>query len=218
MTIAILCTNREHPVIADLQQWRIDTAARGHDVSLHFDKTELTAGDLLLLVSCGQLIGPAERAKFRHVLVLHASDLPQDRGWSPHIWAIIGGAHRITLSLMEAVDPVDTGDVWLKTTFDLEGHELLPEINDRLFAAELALMTQAVENFNAIQPWPQTGDPGPSLRKRTPADSQLDPEKTLGEQFDLLRVVDNERYPAFMDYRGKRYVIRIDKAIKQEAP
>jgi methionyl-tRNA formyltransferase len=37
-------------------------------------------------------------------------------------------------------------------------------------------------------------------------------QKTIAEQFDLLRVVDNLRYPAFFDHRGKRYRLTIKKA------
>ncbi|MBZ0096710.1 MAG: UDP-2,4-diacetamido-2,4,6-trideoxy-beta-L-altropyranose hydrolase, partial [Sulfuricella sp.] len=101
--------------------------------------------------------------------------------------------------------------IWLKTRFTIEDHELLPEINAKLFAAELLLMAQAVEQFVAIKPIQQTGDSGPYMPKRSPADSQLDPDKTIAEQFDLLRVVDSKRYPAFFDYRGKRYLIKIEK-------
>ena len=32
---------------------------------------------------------------------------------------------------------------------------------------------------------------------------------TLAEQVNLLRVVDEERYPAFFDYRGRRYHMAI---------
>ena len=165
----------------------------------------------MFLVSCAQIIRPAERAKFRTVLVLHASDLPRGRGWSPHIWAIVKGAKQITLCLLEAAEPVDTGAIWLKTTFTLEGHELLPEINAKLFAAELELMTRGVEGFGLIVPQAQVGDPGPYQPKRTPEDSRLDPHKSLAEQFDVLRVVDNDRYPAFIEHRGKRYLLKIEK-------
>lgn len=135
----------------------------------------------------------------------------EGQGWSPYVWAILSGVNQITLCLLEANDPVDSGAIWLKTEFFLEGHELLPEINEKLFAAELSLMTQAVEQFGAITPTAQCGDPGPYMPKRTPKDSRLDPNKTLAEQFDLLRVVDSTRYPAFFDYRGKRYLLTIEK-------
>lgn len=167
---------------------------------------------MLFLVSCSQIILASERERYRAALVLHASDLPKGRGWSPHIWSILNGADKITVSLLEADDMVDQGAIWLKTEFTLEGHELLPEINNKLFAAELLLMTRAVEQFHQIAPAPQQGDPGPYMPKRSPEDSRLDLNKTIAEQFDLLRVVDSQRFPAFFEYRGRRYLIDIEKA------
>lgn len=210
--ISILCTDPKHPVVPRLQQWQEEMLKKEHSVVLCFDKKDLVGGDVLFLVSCGQMIGDDERRKFRKVFVLHASDLPKGRGWSPHIWAIVNGESRITVCLLEAKNPVDSGAIWLKTVFTLEGHELLPEINEKLFAAELYLMTQVVEQFETIIPSLQSGDPGAYMPKRSPDDSRLDPNKSIAEQFDLLRVVDSERYPAFLDYRGNRYLIKIEKA------
>lgn len=211
MKISILCTDSNHPVVNNLREWIDEMFCKGHEVSLVFDKAELQGGDILFLISCSQLIRDAEREKYRATLVLHASDLPKGRGWSPYIRSILGGADQITISLLEAREPVDSGAIWLKTTFALEGHELLPEINEKLFAAELLLMSQAVNQFDAIKPTKQMGDPGPYMAKRSPADSRLDPAKTIAEQFNLLRVVDSQRYPAFFDYQGKRYLIKIEK-------
>lgn len=211
MRISILCTDPKHPVINSIQAWMKDISSKGHLLTLVFDKAGLQGGDMLFLVSCGQMIRDSERKKYKATLVLHASDLPKGRGWSPHIWSILGGANQITVSLLEARDPVDSGAIWLKTKFTLEGHELLPEINAKLFVAELLLMTQAIDQFEAIEPKQQVGEPGPYMPKRLPADSQLDPYKTIVEQFDLLRVADYQRYPAFFDYRGKRYLVKIEK-------
>jgi methionyl-tRNA formyltransferase len=211
MNISILSTDANHPVIPRLSSWIADMSSRGHAVALVCDKVELQGGDILFLVSCSQIVREVERKKYKATLVLHASDLPNGRGWSPHIWSILAGANQITVSLLEASESVDSGPIWLKTTFALEGHELLAEINVKVFAAELDLMTQAVEQFETITPHPQVGDPGPYMAKRSPADSQLDPHKTIAEQFDLLRVVDSQRYPAFFYYRGKRYTLKIQK-------
>lgn len=211
MRISILCTDPNHPVIPSLNNWLNGMTLKGHSTSLAIDKSELKGGDILFLVSCGQMIRDAERQKYKATLVLHASDLPKGRGWSPHIWSILDGTNQITLSLLEASEPVDSGAIWLKTKFVLEGHELLPEINAKLFAAELLLMTQAVEQFETIKPIQQVGEPGPYMPKRSPSDSQLDPYKTIAEQFNLLRVADTQRYPAFFSFQGKRFVIKIEK-------
>ncbi len=211
MKITVLCTEPGHPVIPYLKSWQAIFVSNGHEVHLVFDKQDIPGGDILFLVSCGQLIGQVERERYRVALVLHASDLPRGRGWSPHIWTILKGDSEVTVCLLEAGEPVDSGAIWLRKQFSLEGHELLSEINEKLFRLELDLMTQAVEQFDHIKPRAQQGDSGLYMHKRTPEDSRLDPDKTIAAQFDLLRVVDNQRYPAFMDYRGKRYTIKIDK-------
>ena len=35
--------------------------------------------------------------------------------------------------------------------------------------------------------------------------------KSIVEQFDLLRVVDKKRYPCFIEHRGHRYKINMEK-------
>jgi methionyl-tRNA formyltransferase len=215
MKISILCTDPVHPVVESLNDWIKSMTVKEHMVSLVFDKADLLGGDLLFLVSCDQIVGDYERAKYKSTLVLHASDLPKRRGWSPHIWAILDGENEITVSLLEAAEPVDTGLIWLKTSFLLEGHELLDEINKKLFDAEIYLMTCAVDCAIDINPSEQFGDPGSYMKKRTPADSEIDPEKTISEQFNLLRIVDSNRYPAFFYHRGCKYQIKIEK-VKNE--
>ncbi len=212
MKISILCTEPLHPVVAHLIEWSRQTKLKGHDVLLTHDKSELSGGDILFLVSCSQLIRSEERVKYKAALLLHASDLPQGRGWSPHIWAILTGVQQITVCLLEASDPVDTGDIWLKRTFELQGHELLSEINEKLFQCELELMSEVVDKFDQIEPIPQQGIPGDYLRRRSPENSRLDINKPIAEQFHLLRVVDNERYPAFFENCGHKYIVKIEKA------
>jgi methionyl-tRNA formyltransferase len=197
MRISILCTDDFHPVVPYLNRWASEMRSNGHEVGLFSDKKCLVGGDILFLVSCSQIIRAAERERYRACLVLHASDLPIGRGWSPHIWAIVGGASNITVSLIEADDSVDTGPIWFKAKFELEGHELLPEINKHLFEAELSLMTRAVLEFKSVRPKSQQGSPGDYMQKRTPMDSRIDPFRSLADQFDLLRIVDNSRYPGF---------------------
>ena len=211
MKISILCTDSSHPVVGDLRTWVNKMSINGHNVSIVFETSKLVGGDVLFLVSCSQMVHDAERNKYKATLVLHASDLPKGRGWSPYVWSILEGAKQITVSLLEAAEPVDSGQIWLKTTFSLEGHELLDEINSKLFEAELYLMTEAVEHYFDIRPTMQIGESGEYMKKRTPADSRLDPHKSIAEQFNLLRVVDSERYPAFFEYQGCRYLIKIEK-------
>lgn len=215
VNISILCTDSSHPVIFYLNAWVEKMSSNSHEVTLVYDKSQLMGGDILFLVSCSQIIGESERSKYKSTLVLHASDLPKGRGWSPHIWSVLEGVKTITVSLLEASEPLDSGRIWLKTSFSLEGHELLDEINAKLFDAELFLMAEAVDRYSSICPMAQIGDPGNYMKKRTPADSRIDPNKSISEQFNLLRVADSVRYPAFFEFLGHKYIIKLQK-VKSE--
>jgi len=88
-----------------------------------------------------------------------------------------GREKTITLSLLEADAKVDQGSIWLKEKIELEGHELFDEINEKLFEAELALMTKAIQTAHLIIPQAQANKASTYYPKRTPEDSRLDIKK-----------------------------------------
>lgn len=209
LRIEVLCTSPDHPVNPWLDRWRIANRDRAQIV-VRRDVDELKGGDLLFLVSCSQIVGPQDRAKFTHSLVLHASALPRGRGMSPHIWQILEGSNEIVLSMLEAEDKVDTGRIWRQAPIRFDGTELYDEINAKVFDAEIELMDWAVENFARVEPRSQQGE-ATYYKRRTPEDSKVSPDASIAEIFDLLRVSDPDRYPAFFEYRGARYEISLKK-------
>ncbi len=210
MKISVLCSSSTHPIYPHLEQWCAEKRSQ-HIVELVQSKAALSGGDVLFLISCSEIVGLDLRSKYRASLVIHASNLPLGRGWSPLVWQILHGSNHITVSLLEAEDKVDTGAIWHQLEIHFEGHELVDEINQLLFGAELKLMDYAVENIDKVRPLPQTDQLGTYYRRRTPDDSRIDPHRSLAEQFNLLRVCDPSRYPAFFDHLGYRYEIAIKK-------
>lgn len=211
MRISILSSGSNHPVYVHLRSWA-ERQGIHHSVELVESADRLSGGDLLFIVSCSEIISVAQRAAYRIVFVLHASDVPTGRGWSPHVWQILEGNNEIMVSLLTADDRVDSGAIWAQQQILLEGHELFDEINEKLFSAELALMDLAVSQFGQLKPQPQPNRKPTYYRKRAPEDSRLDPDQTIAQQIDLLRVVDPERFPAYFDLRGHRYIVTIRKA------
>ncbi len=215
MRITILCSDTTHPIYPLLQRWA-EQRSDEHEISLVRRKAELPGGNILFLISCHEIIGKDVRDLYKSTLVIHASDLPHGRGWSPHIWQILEGKSRIPVTLLEAEDQVDSGAIWKQTLFDLAGHETYEEINHILFLAELALMEFAVSNLDKVVPRQQDQREPTHYRKRTPEDSKLDPDLSIAEQFDLIRVSDAKRFPAFFDFRGHRYTLSITKVTSNE--
>lgn len=211
MKISILCNNILHPIYPHLEQWVKDNKSN-YEISLVTSKNDLTNGDFLFLISCTDIIGESIRDKFSYVLVIHASDLPIGRGWSPHIWALLNGETLITVSLLEAENKVDSGKIWHKMTFTVESHELWNEINEKLFLIELELMDYAVRNVNNIIPYEQSNVIEPTYYpRRKPSDSMLDSSKSIESQFNLIRVCDPERFPAYFYLNGYKYSLTLEK-------
>jgi methionyl-tRNA formyltransferase len=89
---------------------------------------------------------------------------------------------------------------------------LWDEINHLLFTAEVQLINFALDAYGRIQPQEQPKDIEPTYyRQRTPQDSRIDPNQSLADQFDLIRVCDPHRFPAFFELRGQRFKLKIEK-------
>ena len=213
MKITLLCSDPNHPINDYLQSW-LCTQDGFHEVELLQSKSQLSGGDLLFLVSCAELIKEPDREKFQATLVLHASDLPEGRGWSPHIWELLGGAEHITLTLLEADDEVDSGKILAKRQIPIPKSALWDEINHLLFTAEIELIDLAVKKHAHLKTKAEeqkTVESRTYHPKRTPKDSQLNPNKTIAEQFNQIRVCDPNRFPAFFELHGARYKLTLEK-------
>ena len=210
MNISILTTSKEHPVNPYLVKWA-EKNKGSHQISLLHSVGDLSKGDILFLISCSEIVSRQVRDRFQKTLVVHASDLPNGRGWSPHIWEIIAGATDITLSLIEAEDQVDTGNIWKKLNINIPKTALFNEINQLIFNAEIELMDFSIDNFGTIKPKKQSGYNASYFPKRTPENSELDINKNLSEQFDLIRVCDAKRFPAFFYKDGQKFNLIIYK-------
>lgn len=202
-TVSVLCSSSEHPVFRRLQEW-------GNYDELCTRASQLSGGGILFLVSATEIVGSDVTDRYDATLVLHASALPKGRGWSPHIWEIVGGATEITVTLLEAADPVDSGDIWAQRVIQLDGTELYDEINEKLFTVELELMDWAVRNSQTVVPRAQVGT-ATYYRRRTPADSRLDPDRTLAEQFNAMRVADPKRFPNTVELGGRLFRLSLER-------
>ncbi len=129
---------------------------------------------------------------------------------SPWTWLILEGAKQIPVCLLEAEKDVDSGAIIYKDFMPLEGTELVDDVRGMLRNKTQELCLRFLNSKTCPQGQKQKGPPT-FYKRRGPQDSCLDIDKTLGEQFDLLRVVDNENYPAFFEINGQKYILKIYK-------
>lgn len=210
---------RRVSVVVDNDGWMLPHARdlvehlseSGDEAALHCDYESIPEGAVAFYLSCHRVVPATILARHHRNLIAHASDLPRGRGMSPLTWQILEGQNRIPVCLFEAVEAVDAGPVIYREQLRLEGHELIDEMRAALGSLIVGLCRRYLTEDEPPRGEPQTGEPS-YWPRRGPEASALDPEASLAAQFELLRVVDNERYPAFFEWRGHRYYLRIDKA------
>ena len=208
-----LVSDRDSWLNADLPGLQAALEADGHQVRRVHEPAEIEAGDVAFLLSLGRLVAPEVLRRNANNLVVHESALPQGRGWSPLTWQVLEGKNEIPVTLLEAVAAMDAGDIYARECLQLRGDELVPELRAAQAAATIRLCRDFVARYPFIlaEGRAQSGVATVYPRRR-PADSRLDPDKTLKEQFNLLRVCDPVRYPAFFELAGRRYEVRVSAA------
>ncbi len=207
MDITVFCDSPNHPFLKIIGDWILSENSR---IKLITDRNKLTGGEYLLLVSCNQILKKDVVSRYQHTLVMHASDLPRGRGWSPYVWQILEGKNELTLSLLVAEDDVDTGDIWHKIPVLISESDLFADINIKIFGAHIDMIKWLIESGGSITSYKQVGDSS-YYKKRGPLDSEIDTSDTIINQFNLLRVCDPDRYPAYFYHKGEKFLLKIEK-------
>lgn len=208
--ISIIVSYEDHPINPYVEEWIISNN-NVFNINLFRDPKDLVGGDLLFLISCNDIVKPKILKKFNKSLVIHASDLPKGRGFSPHIWDILYGKESIFISLIEASEKVDRGSIWKKIKKNIPKHYIYEDIINIVNKTHIELMDFAIKKFDTISPIEQSKNIEPSYyKKRTPEDSELNIDQSIKDQFNLIRVCDNKRFPAFFKIHGRKYKMIIE--------
>ena len=144
------------------------------------------------------------------VLIVHSSKLPKDKGFAPLQYQILNNKNKIYMSLIKASKEVDAGKIYFQNSFILDGTELYDEIRNIQGIQILNIIKKFLVKYPYVKSKNQAGKDNFNKR-RYPKDSELDINKTIKQQFNHLRINDNELYPSFFNYKGQKYLIKIYK-------
>jgi methionyl-tRNA formyltransferase len=184
------------------------TIAPYHDVRLVSNKTEMNKGDFAFLLGCIQIIPKSFLENHKYNIVAHESALPLGRGWSPLSWQVFEGENIIPIVLFDAREELDSGPIYMQDIIKLNGNELLDEIKRKQGLKTIELFCRFLERWPDLVPIEQKGNPT-FYPRRNIEDDKIDEHKTIAENFNHLRIVDNEKYPAWFQYKGRKYKIKI---------
>lgn len=207
-------------IISDATSWMNEFIPRlverlegdGHSVEWGH-AADRSPTDVCFFLSFGQIVPPELLKLSRTNLVVHGSALPEGKGWSPWSWQILEGRNRLSLTLCEASQRVDSGQIYGQLEVQLGGDELIDEWQAKQAAATIDLCMDFMRAYPDVLHTGRSQEGHESFYpRRGPEDSRLDINRTLRDQFNLLRIVDNDRYPAYFEISGHKYLLRVTKA------
>lgn len=211
LSIAI-CSDPNSWINDSIPELLLSLLSAGHSCVWAHDADDLHHGDLCFYLSYGRIVSQEKLGQFQNNLVVHASDLPEGRGWSPASWMILEGKNRIPITLIEALCEVDSGPIYDQIWLELDQTDLIDVWHSKLSEATASLVCSFVSNYPvSLQKKRDQQGQSSFYERRRPLDSQLDATQPLNKQFNLLRIVDNESYPAFFQIHSSEFVLKIYK-------
>lgn len=172
-------------------------------------KNIVTKYDICFVISYFKIIPKKildQKIKF---VINHESNLPENRGFSPLYWQILEGKKKIVSTLFQAKsEEVDTGRILLKKVFYYSKDLLFNEIKEQQFKNAVTMINLFLKKTKYKNIKTKKNN---FLRRRNPKDSQININKSIKSQFNLLRICDNENFPAFFKKGKFEYLIKIYK-------
>lgn len=175
-----------------------------------YDEKSIKNFDVLFIINYTKIINQNILKLNKLNLLIHESDLPKGKGFAPVQWQILNNKSKISAKLIEATQKVDSGDIYAETKFTVKKTYLNDEIRERQANASIKLISNFLKKYPKIKKKKQKGKESFYLR-RTKKDSELNPNKTILDNFNLMRICDNKKYPAFFKYKNEIFYINIYK-------
>lgn len=203
-------------ILTSPNQWFVPYAKQLQEqinhASIFFEHESISENfDVVFILSYHKIIDTQYLEKHKHNIVIHASALPQGKGWAPMFWQILEGKGEIPFTMFEASEGVDDGKIYMKKVLNLTGFELHDELRNKEAQFVIQMCLEFIKNYKIYKiAHPQIGIPS-YYNKRNASDNRLDIHKSIYEQFNLLRICNNELYPAYFELNQIKYTLKIKK-------
>ena len=182
---------------------------KNRKIKIHYNFKKIKNYDYVFVLGYTKILPKSFIERNKLGMVIHESNLPEGKGFSPLQWQILQNKNIIKINLIKLESKVDSGDIILTDDLKLNGSELYDEIRNKQAEVTFRLIDKFLkQKINCYKK--QKGNET-FFKKRSPADSKIDIKQSLKKSFNLLRVCNNKKWPAFFHYKNQKYILKIFK-------
>jgi methionyl-tRNA formyltransferase len=127
------------------------------------EKIKTIKPDLMITVAYGQIL-KQEILDIAPIVNLHASLLPLYRGPAPINWSLINGDRKVGVTTMLTAKGVDTGDMLLKSSIEIDDYINSNELTDLLADLGADLLIKTLDEFPLLKAEKQKTIEDPALQ------------------------------------------------------
>ena len=182
---------------------------KNRKIKIHYNFKKIKGYDYVFVLGYTKILPKSFIEKNKLAMVIHESNLPKGKGFSPLQWQILQNKNIIKINLIKLESKVDSGDIILTDYLKLNGSELYDEIRNKQAEVTFRLIDKFLRQ--KINRYKKQKGNETFFKKRSPADSKIDIKQSLKKSFNLLRVCNNIKWPAFFYYKNQKYILKIFK-------
>lgn len=113
---------------------------KNKDIKIHYNFKKVKNYDYVFVLGYTKILPKIFIEKNKLVMVIHESNLPKGKGFSPLQWQILKNKNKIKINLIKLESKVDSGDIILTDDLKLNGTELYDEIRKKQAEVTLKLI------------------------------------------------------------------------------
>lgn len=170
----------------------------------------ISSFDFVFVLGFTKILKKDFLSRNKMVMIIHESELPKGKGFSPIQWQILEGKNEMKVCLINAAEKVDSGEILETEKLILDGSELYEEIRESQARVSFKLIRKFLKKFPNNSKCLQIGN-STYYRKRTNKDSELNINNSIKDNFPKLRIGNNEEWPSFFKLNGSTYILKIYK-------
>ena len=175
------------------------------------DVLQPLAGNALLSIGFPYLIPADLLTLFQPALNLHPTLLPRYRGPTSGAYILINNEPESGSTLHHMTAQMDRGKIVVQSRIALTPFDTIRSLQRKVYGCEPQLVIDGLVALRSgAIPQPQDETQASEYpKKRTPADSEIDPSLPLRDLINEIRACDPEQFPAFFIYHGEKVCIKL---------
>lgn len=145
------------------------------------------------------------------LIFFHETPLPEGKGSAPLQWTVFKQRPNITITAFKLIHNMDAGAILYQYNIALSPSDTLEILEEKRRIGIKKCFEELLEELKQgyVVLRSQTGQDSVSSR-RIPEDSELNPNESLLNLWDKIRVCDNEKFPAFFKLHTKKIFLRYE--------